>query len=134
LPGTVEVPLFATDGVGHRQHGHGVAHLALPELLIAAVSVVEDVFGRASLHGPVGLIANLFPHRGVRALHCLTEFCGALACQVNPRMNPTHFLQGRGKRLQAVGIPEAETLDGLQPDIGQVGVDLAGPVGPLFQG
>jgi len=99
LPGTVEVPLFATDGVGHRQHGHGVAHLALPKLLVAAVSVVEDVRWRPTADRLVGLRAELLPHTRVRGLDRFAEFCNPLTRQVDPGVDALHFFQGQGNGL-----------------------------------
>ena len=63
LAGGVQILLLAGQDVGHRQHRHGVAHLALPELLVAAVAVVVDVGGRAAPDRPVGLVAELLPDR-----------------------------------------------------------------------
>ena len=128
-----QILLVAGQDVGHRQHGHGVAHLALPELLVAAVAVVEDVGWRPAPDGLIGLLPDLLPHSGMRGLDRLAEFRDPLARQVDPGMDAPHFLQRRGNGLQPVRVPEAEPLDLLQANVRQVGVDLGRSVGPFLQ-
>ena len=59
----LQVLPLAGQHVGHRQHRHGVADFALPELLVAAVAVLFAVGRRATSNGPVGLRAKFFPQR-----------------------------------------------------------------------
>jgi len=47
-------------------------------------------------------------------------------------MDAPQLLQRCRDRIQAIGVVEAESRDGLQPNVGEAGIDLARLVGPLF--
>ena len=102
----VAIPFLAGQNMGHRQYGHGVAHLALPELLIATVAVVEDVGRRPAANGAIRLRLELLPHSGVRGLDRFAELRDPLARQVDPGMDASHLFQGRRHRLQPIRLPE----------------------------
>lgn len=61
LPGCLQIGLLAGHDVGHRQQRQGVAHLALPESLVATVTIVLDVRRRTASDGTVGPSADLLP-------------------------------------------------------------------------
>src|SRR5208337_4172272 len=88
LPGCLQVGLLAGHDVGHRQQRQGVAHLALPELLVATVTIVLDVRWRTAPDGTVGLSADLLPECLMAGRDGATKLGDSAVVQVDPGMDP----------------------------------------------
>ena len=88
LPGCLQIGLLAGHDVGHRQKRQGVAHFALPELLVATVTIVLDVRRRTAPDGTVGLSADLLPECLMAGRKGLSKLGDSAVVQIDPGMDP----------------------------------------------